>query len=79
MEEKIVTVDELWVELKKSIDAGWGHKLSFKTKIGMMRHVKKMIKNRHAGKAINFIFDTGKGYLPCKLMIKKEWIKNGRK
>lgn len=81
MKEKIVTVDELWVEYKKSIDAGWGHTLSFKTKKGMVGHIKKLA-NKFHGIALVFTFKTGKAfpdnYLQCKIMIKKEWIKNDR-
>ena len=70
MEEKIVTVDELWAEFEKAIK--FGNYKKFKTKIGMMRYIKKEA-NQHFGKELVFLFGAT-GYLRCRLEIKKEWI-----
>lgn len=77
MEEKIVTIDELWVEFEKAIKYGGFSK--FKTKEGMIEHVKKCA-NSQGGKELVFSFKTGTGYnfLRCRLKIKKEWIENDK-
>lgn len=74
MNEKEVTLDELWVEFKKAIAFG-GFSL-FKTKKGMIKHVKKCA-NTQTGTYLVFTFKTGVGhnFLRCILKIKKEWTK----
>lgn len=74
MREKVVTIDELWVEFKKAIE--FGGFSEFKTKKGMMKHVKKCA-NAKISTYLVFTFKTGIGYnfLRCRLKIKKEWIK----
>jgi hypothetical protein len=73
MREKIVTIDELWVEFKKAIKHGFSQ---FKMKEGMIEHVKKCA-NVATGTYLIFVFKTapGNNFLRCILKIKKEWIK----
>ena len=68
--ESTVTVDELWIEFKKAID--YGHFRKFKTKRGMMGHIKRIWKNQ-GGKSIRFVFSPEiHKYKLCILNVTKE-------